>query len=163
MHDRIIRRLDDKMAQYIVHQHENSRTFADAVDKLPFPPERMLKTIVFRLKSGGWILAACRGQDGLDYKKLAAAFGVKRDEVVRPSADELKAGLGLEAGAVSPVALSNDVQVVFDMQVDREQTLFTGAGQPDRTLEITLDELIRVTGGRVLNIAKETANSEPPP
>jgi len=155
MHEAIVKRLDEQGVQYTIHAHEDSRTYADAVDKLPFPPERMLKTIVFRLKSGGWVLAACRGQDGLDYKKLAAAFGVKRDEVIRPSPDELKAGLGIEAGAVSPVALRDDVQVVFDTRVNREQSLFTGAGQPDRTLEITLDELVRVTGGRVLDIAKE--------
>lgn len=155
MHDAVIERLDEQAAHYTIHEHVDSRTFADAVDKLPFPPERMLKTIAFRLKSGGWVLAACRGQNGLDYKKLAAAFGVKRDEVVRPSPEELKAGLGLEAGAVSPVALRDDVQVVFDTRVNHEQTLFTGAGQPDRTLEITLDELVRVTGGRVLDIAKE--------
>ena len=160
MHDLIIKQLDEQLAQYKIHEHVDSRTFADAVDKLPFPSERMLKTIAFQLKSGGWVLAACRGQDGLDYKKLAAAFGVKRDEVVRPSPEELKAGLGIEAGAVSPVALSDDVQVVFDTRVDREQTLFTGAGQPDRTLEITLDELVRVTGGRVVDIAKEI-HSEP--
>jgi len=157
MHEAIIKHLDEHQAHYRIHQHQDSRTFADAVDKLPFPPERMLKTIAFRLKSGGWILAACRGQDGLDYKKLAAAFGVKRDEVVRPSPDELNAGLGLEAGAVSPIALRDDVQVVIDTRVDREQSLFTGAGQPDRTLEITLDELVRVTGGRVLDIAKESS------
>jgi Cys-tRNA(Pro)/Cys-tRNA(Cys) deacylase len=155
MHNVIVKRLDEQAAQYTIHEHEDSRTFADAVDKLPFPPERMLKTIVFRLKSGGWILAACRGQDGLDYKKLATAFGVKRDEVVRPSPDELKAGLGIEAGTVSPVALRDDVRVVFDTRVDRAQSLFTGAGQPDRTLEITLDELVRVTGGRIVDIAKE--------
>ena len=156
MHDTIVKKLDEKAATYTIHAHVDSRTFADAVDKLAFPPERMLKTIVFRLKSGGWVLVACRGQDGLDYKKLAAAFGVKRDEVVRPSPDELKAGLGIEAGAVSPVALRDDVQVVFDTRVNKEQSLFTGAGQPDRTLEITLDELVRVTEGRVMDIAKET-------
>lgn len=157
MHDAIVKRLDEQAARYTIHEHVDSRTFADAVDLLPFPPERMLKTIAFRLKPGGWILAACRGQDGLDYKKLAAAFGVKRDEVVRPSPDELKTGLGIEAGAVSPVALRDDIQVVFDSRVDRQQSLFTGAGQPDRTLEITLDELVRVTGGRIVDIAKDTA------
>ncbi len=56
MHDAIINRLDEQAAQYKIHEHVDSRTFADAVDKLPFPPERMLKTIAFRLKSGGWIL-----------------------------------------------------------------------------------------------------------
>ncbi len=155
MHNAIVKRLDEQAARYTIHEHVDSRTFADAVDKLPFPPERMLKTIVFRLKSGGWVLAACRGQDGLDYKKLAAAFGVKRDEVVRPSPDELKAGLGIEAGAVSPVTLWDDVQVVFDTRVDHKQSLFTGAGQTDRTLEITLDELVRVTDGRVLDVVKD--------
>lgn len=156
MHAQIVKRLQEMDAQYTLHTHPDSRTFADAVDKLPFPPDRMLKTIAFRLKAGGWVLAACRGQDALDYKKLAAAFGVKRDEIMRPKPDELLSGLGLEAGAVSPVALHPDTQVVFDNRVDPIQTLFTGAGQPDRTLEITLAELLRITNGRVIDIAKET-------
>lgn len=160
MHDSIVAYLTTHAAHFTIHQHIDSRTYADAVNTLPFPPERMLKTIAFRLKSGGWILAACRGQDGLDYKKLAAAFGVKRDDVVRPTPEELKAGLGLEAGAVSPVALSSAIQVVFDIRVDPVQTLFTGAGQPDRTLEISLAELVRVTGGRVLDIAKEPQRAD---
>ena len=58
MHDAIVKKLNEQAAHYTIHEHEDSRTFADAVDKLPFPPERMLKTIVFRLKSGGWVLAA---------------------------------------------------------------------------------------------------------
>lgn len=155
MHIQIRKRLDEMHAIYRIHTHADSRTFADAVDKLPFPPDRMLKTIAFRIKAGGWVLAACRGQDALDYKKLAAAFGVKRDEIVRPTPEELFAGLGLEAGAVSPIALREDVQVVIDTRVDPTQTLFTGAGQPDRTLEITLTELVRVTAGRVVDIAKD--------
>ncbi|MCC6894324.1 MAG: YbaK/EbsC family protein [Anaerolineae bacterium] len=156
MYQIVLNRLNKSGANYAVHTHADSRTFADAVDKLPFPPDRMLKTIAFRLKAGGWVLAACRGQDALDYKKLAAAFGVKRDEIVRPTPEELLAGLGLEVGAVSPIALRPDVQVVFDTRVDPIQTLFTGAGQPDRTLEITLSELVRVTAGRIVDIAKET-------
>lgn len=156
MHAQIVKRLQQMEAQYTLHTHPDSRTFADAVDKLPFPSDRTLKTIAFRLKAGGWVLAACRGQNALDYKKLATAFGVKRDEIVRPDPAELQTGLGLEAGAVSPIPLRADVQVVFDTRVDPIQTLFTGAGQPDRTLEITLAELIRVTGGRVVDIAKET-------
>ncbi len=56
MHDAIIKRPNEQMAQYGIHEHVDSRTFADAVDKMSFSPERMLKTIAFRLKSGSWIL-----------------------------------------------------------------------------------------------------------
>lgn len=155
MLNEIIAVLEREKAQYTVHEHEVSRTYADAVEKLAFPPERLLKTVVFRAKPGRWILAALRGEDRVDYRKLSAGLGLKRDEVNRASPEEVLAVLGVEVGAVGPVTPFPNVEVLFDSRVSDSETLFCGIGRPDRTLEIMLRELVRVTGGRVLAFSQD--------
>src|SRR5579859_7328911 len=88
---------------FTIHEHDESRTFNDAKEALPFPLERLLKTVAFRLKTGGWILVALRGQDRIDYKRLARVLGVKRNEIVQLSPDEVKSVLHVESGSVAPV------------------------------------------------------------
>lgn len=155
MHEQIVDFLTQQHTRFTVHEHEVSRTVNDAVERLPFPLERFLKTIAFRVKGGDLILAGLRGVDRVDYRKLAAAVGVKRDALVRLSPDEVQAALGVEPGSVGPVIPIENMRVIFDTQVNREEPLFCGIGRPDRTLEITLDELVRVTHGQVLPIAQE--------
>ena len=79
----IVGLLTGRGVRFRVHEHVVSRTVADAVALLPFPAEQYLKTVVFRVKGGDWVLVACRGEDRVDYKKVAAACGVRRDRVVR--------------------------------------------------------------------------------
>src|SRR5262245_41234128 len=92
--ERLARRLEGSGVRFRVHEHVVSRTVADAEALLPFPLESLLKTVVFRVKGGPWVLAACRGQDRVDYRKLALACGVKRADLVRPAPEEVEAALG---------------------------------------------------------------------
>lgn len=62
--------------------------------------------------------------------------------------------LGIEAGSVGPLSTIDNVQVVIDSNVTPDETLFWGIGRPDRTLEIRLNDLLRVTQGRVQAIAQ---------
>ncbi|HEY3344522.1 MAG TPA: YbaK/EbsC family protein [Anaerolineaceae bacterium] len=56
---------------FTLHEHIPSFTFADAQAQLTFPLERLLKTLAFKHKSGSLILVALRGQDRVDYRRLA--------------------------------------------------------------------------------------------
>jgi Cys-tRNA(Pro)/Cys-tRNA(Cys) deacylase len=147
-------KLSQSGAHFTIHEHVDSRTFADALEKLSFPQERLLKTVAFRLKSGGVVLVALRGEDRVDYRNLAAAFGVKRDQVNRLTPEEVLQTLGVEAGSVGPLTTIENVQVIIDSNVSRSETLFCGIGRPDRTLEIRLDDLLRVTHGRIEAVAQ---------
>ncbi len=158
-YDKIIAHLQTSKIPHTIHEHEESRTFNDAREKLPFPVERLLKTVAFRLKQGGWVLAALRGQDRIDYRKMAEALGVKRSEIVQLSPDEIRAVLQVEAGSVAPIPIAPDTQVLFDSLVNRTETLFTGVGRPDRTFEITLDDLVRATQGRISNIVQDASEN----
>lgn len=141
---------------YTIHEHVLSHMVADAEAQLPFPPERLLKTIAFKTKAGGYILAALRGPDRVDYRKLANAFESKRADVVRLSPQEVFDTLGVEVGSVSPIVLQDQVRVVFDTRVSTTETVFCGIGRADQTLEIYLADLIRITQGQVLAISNAT-------
>src|SRR5512138_794010 len=140
---------------FTIHEHEASYTVADAKAYLYFPLERLLKTIAFKIKDGGYVLAAVRGPDRVNYPKLAAACGTKRTNVIRLTPEEVVETFGVEVGSVSPVVVQEGVQVFFDAQSPTEETVFCGIGRPDRTLEIRLADLVQITHGRVLPLIRD--------
>jgi Cys-tRNA(Pro)/Cys-tRNA(Cys) deacylase len=135
-----------------IHEHIPSYTVADAEANLDFPLERLLKTIAFRIRSGGYVLAAVRGPDRIDYRKLAAACGTKRTDIFRLTREEIVQTFSVEAGSVSPVFLRDDVRILFDTTVPIHESVFCGIGRSDRTLEIQLEDLIQITHGQILSL-----------
>ena len=78
VYEAIVKLLRLRGVPFTIHEHPPSYTVADARERLPFPAGRLLKTIAFRAKAGVYILAAVRGPDRIDYRKLATASGTKR-------------------------------------------------------------------------------------
>lgn len=151
-----IRRLTEHGVSFRIHEHVVSRTVADAEALLPFPLDCLLKTVVFRVKGGPWILAVCRGQDRVDYRKLALACGVKRADLVRPAPGEVEAALGFAIGGVSPIPPDDTTRSIVDATAATTlDTVFCGIGRNDRTLEIAIADLIAVAGAQVLPIVQE--------
>jgi len=155
-YEAIVTFLTARSVTFTIHEHTPSYTVADAGERLPFPVERLLKAIAFRIKAGGYILAAVRGPDRVDYRKLAAASGTKRADVVRLTPEEVAAVFGVEVGSVSPIPLQEGVVVFFDTQVPTDETVFCGIGRADRTLEIRLADLVQITHGQVLPLISDT-------
>jgi Cys-tRNA(Pro)/Cys-tRNA(Cys) deacylase len=143
---------------YKIHEHAPSVTFQDAKDYLDFPLDRLLKTIAFRVKNGPWVLAAIQGAERVDYKKLAAHFGISRDKLVRLTPEQVVNELGYPIGAVAPFPTNPDTKVVFDSKILTLGTVLCGTGRNDRTLEIAIDDLVRISGGSTAPIVQETDN-----
>jgi len=149
IYDRAMARLREHGVEFTIHEHDPAHTVADAQERLPFPVERFLKTVAFRIKNGGYLLAALRGEDRADYRQLASASGAKRADIVPLSPAEVIEAFGVEIGSVGPLVMSDTTQVLFDGQVPAGETIFCGMGRPDRTLEINLADLVRLTKGRI--------------
>jgi Cys-tRNA(Pro)/Cys-tRNA(Cys) deacylase len=153
--ERLARRLAESGVRFRVHEHVVSRTVADAEALLPFPLDCLLKTVVFRVKGGSWVLAACRGQDRVDYRKLALACGVRRADLVRPSPEEVEARLGFAIGGVSPIPPDDTTLAIIDATAAATvDTVYCGIGRNDQTLEIAIADLVAVAGARVLPIVQ---------
>ena len=91
----------------------------------------------------------------MDYKKLATATGIRRDNLVRPEPDEVERELGFEAGAVGPFVVTPAVQVLFDEATTHAlDWVHFGCGRRDRTIEAHLNDLVRVSPCIVTPLAK---------
>jgi Cys-tRNA(Pro)/Cys-tRNA(Cys) deacylase len=133
---------------FVLHTHEATRTMEDAAQNLSFEMARIVKTIAFRTRNGGLVLAVLRGTGRVDYPRLAALVGVNRRDLAPLSPDEVRELLGVEPGSVSPLSLLGNAVVFIDDDVlTILPTIYCGIGRPDRTLEITAGDLVRLTGG----------------
>jgi Cys-tRNA(Pro)/Cys-tRNA(Cys) deacylase len=114
-----------------------------------------LKTVVFRVKGGAWGRVACRGADRVDYKKVAAACGVRREQIVRPAPEEVEAALGYEIGGICPIPPGEGVETIVDATAAATLgTVFCGVGRNDRTLEIGIGDLIAAAQARVVPVVQ---------
>ena len=141
---------------FILHEHTPARTVEDASLNLSFDVTRIVKTIAFRTRDGGLVLAALRGTRKVDYPRLAALVGVKRRDLASLSPEEVREILRVEPGGVSPLSLLGEAAVLVDDDVlTILPTIYSGIGRPDRTLEITADALVRLAAGRIGGFSRQ--------
>jgi Cys-tRNA(Pro)/Cys-tRNA(Cys) deacylase len=150
----IVAQLEQADAVFTIHEHAPSITIQDADANLWFPVERLMKTIAFRLKPQGWVLAALCGYSQVDYKKLAAICGVSRDKLNRLTPEQVEQDLGYEVGGVSPFAPNDLTRIVIDSSALVFSTIYCGTGRRDRTLEIAPADLVSVTRATVAELRK---------
>lgn len=146
--DRLVKIVERGGFPFIIHAHTAARTMEDAARNLSFDVARIVKTIAFRTRSGRLVLAALRGTGRVDYPRLAALAGVNRRDLAPLSPEEVGELLGVEPGSVSPLSLQGNAAVFVDDDVlTIKPTIYCGIGRPDRTLEITAADLVRLIGG----------------
>ena len=135
---------------FVLHEHEPVRTYAEGVERLPFPPEAMVKTLAAET-GGELVLAALRGGDRIHFGKLARALGVGRGTLNAVTPAALEQELGFEVGAVSLLSDFPGARLV-DAAVVALGTVYTGAGRADRTLEVAAADLIAASGATVVEL-----------
>ncbi|MBW4565590.1 MAG: YbaK/EbsC family protein [Mojavia pulchra JT2-VF2] len=152
VYDKIIKLLTENGIDFKIHTHEVIKTITDVEEKLPFPKNRLLKTVVFKIRNSSWILAAVKGEDRVDYRKLASSLEVHRSDLICPSPEEIKSILDFEIGGVSPIPTSDDTKAVFDSALLSMNFVYCGSGRNDRTLEIGVEELLQLSKAKVISI-----------
>jgi len=147
---RVLEILSSSGVPHQIHEHRETRTVEDAARNLSFPVDRLVKTIAFRTRNGGIVLAALRGTRRVDYARLAALVGVNRKDLFSLSPEEVRDVTGVEPGSVSPVMPLDGAEVFIDEDVlSITPTIYCGFGRPARTLEIDAADMARLSAGRV--------------
>lgn len=154
-YDKILNLLETSGTDYRLHEHIPIQTIDEALEKVPHLTRNLLKTVVFRMKGGGWILAAVSGTDRIHYKRLGECFGVNRRDLRSVSPVEVQSDLGFEMGGVGPFPVDKDVHVVVDEKLKGLDRIFCGSGLNTKTVEIRVADLIRLSGASVYTIRKE--------
>jgi Cys-tRNA(Pro)/Cys-tRNA(Cys) deacylase len=118
-----------------------------------YPAESVYKTLVVEVDEPGHkpLLVMIDATSTLNLKKVASAVGVKKAGMARHADAERLTGL--QVGGISALALLNKG---FDIYIDELATLheqvLVSAGQRGINLRLPVDDLIRVTGARVIDV-----------
>lgn len=110
-------------------------------------PEQIVRSLLFRLAQGDYLMALVAGPRQVDWKGLRRIVGQSR--LTTASADEVRAVTGYEIGAVSPFALPQPVRVLLDESVLREAEVSIGSGERGTTVILATAGLLRALGDDV--------------
>jgi prolyl-tRNA editing enzyme YbaK/EbsC (Cys-tRNA(Pro) deacylase) len=135
----------------VVELGASARTAADAARAVGCRVDQIAKSLVFRLRdSGRPLLIVTSGANRVDETKVAAIVG---EPLERASADFVRAETGFAIGGVAPIGHARPVVTLVDEHLLRFDEIWAAAGHPNTVFRLTPDDLVRMTGGRVVAVA----------
>lgn len=123
----------------------------EAAAALGVPPARVFKTLLADV-DGALVVAVVPVAGQLDLKALAAAVGGKKARMADPQLAERKTGYVV--GGISPVGQKTRLHTVIDSSAADHETVFVSGGRRGFDIELTPTDLVTVTNGSLLPIAR---------
>lgn len=130
--------MDHKIQEFTV----SSATVALAAEALGVEGARIAKSLAFACEDGALLVVAA-GDARVDNAGFRAAFGRKASMLSPEQTLEL---VGHAVGGVCPFALKSGVKVYLDESLKRFQTVFPACGSANSAIELTMDELHKLSG-----------------
>jgi len=138
-------------ANRVIELREPVRTARAAADAVGCEVAQIVKSLVFRgAASGRGVLVVASGANRVDTAKLAALVG---EEVEMGKPRFVREATGFAIGGIPPVGHATALDVVIDAHLLELGSLWAAAGHPNSLFPLTPDELCRMTGGRVADVA----------
>jgi Cys-tRNA(Pro) deacylase len=131
-----------------------TRTAEDAAAAIGCTVAQIVKSLIF-VVAGQPTIALVSGSNRLDEKKLAALCGVGRKKVKRAEAEIVRQVTGFAIGGVPPFGHSAKLPTYIDADFGQFALIWAAAGTPNAVFPITPAELVRVTGGSVVDLRVE--------
>jgi prolyl-tRNA editing enzyme YbaK/EbsC (Cys-tRNA(Pro) deacylase) len=143
---------DGGFANEVVELADSARTSAEAAAALGCDAAQIAKSLVFRAeRSGRAVLVVASGTSRVDEKKLAAVLG---EGVGRAHPDFVRAETGFAIGGIPPLGHVRPLTTFVDERLLRLDRIWAAAGHPHAVFALTPAELVEMTGGRVVDVAK---------
>ena len=130
---------------------EPVRTAQAAADAVGCTAAQIVKSLVFRgTGSGRAVLVVASGGHRVDTDKLAALLG---EPVTMGDPRFVREVTGFAIGGIPPVGHATPLAVIVDAHLSTFESLWAAAGHPNALFPLTPDELVRMTRGRVAELA----------
>jgi prolyl-tRNA editing enzyme YbaK/EbsC (Cys-tRNA(Pro) deacylase) len=136
----------------ILHLQSGTPTVAAAAAALGVQPEQIIKSVLF-LADGRPVLVIANGLTRVHRKQLADALAMSRRRVKMADGQQVEAITGYLIGAVPPFGHPQRLYTLLDQGVLQEEVVFGGGGEINALMRVTVPELQRATGGRIVDIA----------
>lgn len=133
----------------------HARTSQQAAEALGVTVGQIVKSLVFAV-DGRPLMVMASGGNRVDERRLAALAGGR---VRRADPELVKQATGYTIGGVPPIGLASELPVYVDRDLLGYELLYAAAGLPECVFPISPAELVRATGGQVVDIKE--AGSDP--
>lgn len=127
---------------------ESTRTAVEAAAAIGTTVERIVKSLAFAVRDGTVIVLAS-GVNRVDLGKLGTIVGAS---ISRADADRVRRDTGFAIGGVPPLGHARELPVYVDRDLLRHDLVWAAAGTPNAVFPIEPEALVRVSGGRVVDI-----------
>jgi Cys-tRNA(Pro)/Cys-tRNA(Cys) deacylase len=136
------RALDDLGIPYRLFLHSIPVTSLEqAAHERGLAPEQIVRSLVFRLDKGSYVLVLMAGPVQVAWPKLRRHLGVSR--LTTASRQEVVEATGYAPGTVSPLGLASPLPILADHSVTVPDVVSVGAGIPNAGIILKRIDLVR--------------------
>ena len=137
--------LDSLGIPHRLFRHEKPvSSFEEAASARNQRPEQIVRSILFQVKPGDFVLVLMAGPDQIDWKKLRGI--VKRSRVRMATEQEVLEVTGYRVGTVSPFGLKSQPRVLLDSSVLREEEISIGSGVRNTAIIMQSEDVRKALG-----------------
>jgi len=135
----------------VVELPDSTRTAVEAAQAIGTTVAQIVKTLIFRGQtSGKAILIEASGVNRVNEKTVADLIG---EPIVKADADFVREQTGYAIGGVPPLAHTHPMgAVLIDEDLLQYSELWAAAGTPHAVFRLTPEELVKIAGGKVVQI-----------
>ena len=147
--------LDQLGCDIQVTRYETSTaTSQEAADSIGTSLGSIAKSLCF-LVDGEPVIILAAGDQRMDERKIAKLYEVGRKKVKMANAEKTIELTGYAIGGVPPVGHIQKLPVLIDKTLERFELVYGAAGAPNAIFPIPLAQLVEITDGKVVNIARD--------
>jgi prolyl-tRNA editing enzyme YbaK/EbsC (Cys-tRNA(Pro) deacylase) len=136
---------------HVLEFEASTRTSQDAAAAIGCTVAEIAKSLIFKSAQGRAVLVIASGVNRVDEQKVRALLGEK---IGRADAEFVRDKTGYAIGGVPPVGHATAPIVLVDQDLQQFPTVWAAAGTPNAVFKVTPADLVRLTQGRVADIAK---------
>jgi prolyl-tRNA editing enzyme YbaK/EbsC (Cys-tRNA(Pro) deacylase) len=134
----------------VVELPESTRSAAEAAAAIGCTVGQIAKSLIFKTKGIECpIMVIASGINRVDEKKVTALVGEK---IIKADADFVRLRTGFAIGGVPPVGHTEKIITFIDEDLLAFDEIWAAAGTPNAVFQLTGDDLIRATGGKVAEV-----------
>lgn len=151
-------RVQDILNQYqldlkVIEFEELTRTSQEAANVIGCEVGQIAKTLIFKgKKSNKPICVIASGKNRVDEKKIAHHV---EEEIEKSSAEFVLQHTGFSIGGIPPIRYQFEIKPLIDEDLMLYLEIWAAAGTPNSVFRLAPQNLLKITGGYVINLCKE--------
>jgi prolyl-tRNA editing enzyme YbaK/EbsC (Cys-tRNA(Pro) deacylase) len=134
----------------VIELPQTTRSAAEAAEAIGCRVEQIAKSLIFKTRqTEKSVLVIASGVNRVKEKKIEALLNQRLEKA---DADFVRQRTGFVIGGVPPVGHAEPPDVFIDEDLLQYEEIWAAAGTPFAVFRLTPDDLVKMTGGRVITI-----------